>query len=439
MNFTYKQIWLINYPVMMSILMEQLINITDAIFLGHYGEVELGASALAGMYYLILYMLGFGFSLGLQVMVARRNGEQKYDETGKVFFQGLFFLVVLAVFLFLLSKWIAPVILSGLVTSDEVYGAVIDYLDWRTFGLLFTFPALAFRSFFVGIIKTRVLTVGAVVMVTTNILLNYLLIFGHAGFPRLGISGAALASTLSELSFLIVFLVYIFREVDKRQYGLRPVYDGRLLLRLLHLSVWSMMHAFISVAPWFFFFVMIEHLGENLLAVANIIRSISTVFFVIVCSFSTTTGSLVSNLIGAGEYGKVMPLCRKMVCLGYFVGLPLIVLTFFFSDAVLGVYTKNEELIRIAFWPFTVMLANYLFSVPAHIYCNAVTGTGRTRTAFLFEVVTTVFYVIYLYVLSATPNLPLAVYWTTEHIYVLSLFVLSYWYMKCVYKKTYRL
>lgn len=91
-------------PVMMSILMEQLINITDAIFLGHYGEVELGASALAGMYYLILYMLGFGFSLGLQVMVARRNGEQKYDETGKVFFQGLFFLVVLAVFLFLLSK-----------------------------------------------------------------------------------------------------------------------------------------------------------------------------------------------------------------------------------------------------------------------------------------------------------------------------------------------
>ena len=51
MNYTYKQIWLINFPVMMSILMEQLINITDAIFLGHVGEVELGASALAGIYY----------------------------------------------------------------------------------------------------------------------------------------------------------------------------------------------------------------------------------------------------------------------------------------------------------------------------------------------------------------------------------------------------
>ena len=70
MNYTYKQIWLINFPVMMSILMEQLINITDAIFLGHVGEVELGASALAGIYYLAVYMLGFGFSIGLHVMIA---------------------------------------------------------------------------------------------------------------------------------------------------------------------------------------------------------------------------------------------------------------------------------------------------------------------------------------------------------------------------------
>ena len=69
MNYTYRQIWLINYPVMLSILMEQLINITDAVFLGHVGEVELGASALGSIYYLAIYMLGFGFSLGVQVMV----------------------------------------------------------------------------------------------------------------------------------------------------------------------------------------------------------------------------------------------------------------------------------------------------------------------------------------------------------------------------------
>ena len=96
MNYTYKKIWLVNFPVMTSILTEQLINITDAVFLGHLGEVELGASALASVWYLAIYMLGFGFSLGLQSVIARYNGEKEYSETGKAFFQGLFALSAMA-------------------------------------------------------------------------------------------------------------------------------------------------------------------------------------------------------------------------------------------------------------------------------------------------------------------------------------------------------
>ena len=72
-------------------------------------------------------------------------------------------------------------------------------------------------------------------------------------------------------------------------------------MKLLQLSVWSMLHAFISVAPWFLFFVAIEHLGKTELAISNITRSVSTLFFVIVNSFASTTGSLVSNLIGGGQ------------------------------------------------------------------------------------------------------------------------------------------
>lgn len=87
MNYTYKKILLIALPVMMSILIEQLINITDALFLGHVGDVELGASAIAGIWFFAIYMLGFGHSLGLQVVIARRNGEQRYEETEKTFFR----------------------------------------------------------------------------------------------------------------------------------------------------------------------------------------------------------------------------------------------------------------------------------------------------------------------------------------------------------------
>lgn len=130
--------------------MEQLINITDAVFLGHVGEVELGASAIAGIYYLAVYMLGFGFSIGLQVMIARRNGECGYGKAGKIFFQGFFFLSGLAILLCLLMQASSPFILGRLISSPEIYRAVIQYLDWRSFGLLFSFPFLVIRFFSCG-------------------------------------------------------------------------------------------------------------------------------------------------------------------------------------------------------------------------------------------------------------------------------------------------
>ena len=98
MDFNYKQIWIIAYPVLISLLMEHLINIPDTAFLGHVGEVELGASALAGVLYMAIYMLGFGFSLGLQVVIARRNGEQQYSETGRTFCRTHLFLVAFWLF-----------------------------------------------------------------------------------------------------------------------------------------------------------------------------------------------------------------------------------------------------------------------------------------------------------------------------------------------------
>ena len=72
-KYTYKEIWLIAYPILISLIMEQLIGMTDTAFLGRVGEIELGASAIAGVYYLAIFMMAFGFSIGAQILIARRK------------------------------------------------------------------------------------------------------------------------------------------------------------------------------------------------------------------------------------------------------------------------------------------------------------------------------------------------------------------------------
>lgn len=430
MNYTYKQIWLINYPVMVSLLMEQLINLTDSLFLGHVGKVELGASALAGMYYTSIYMLGFGFSLGLQVMIARQHGEGAYDKIGKTFYQGISFLFLLAVFIWGLFVFYAPVILRRLIISDNVYTAVIQYVNWRNYSFLFAFPLLGIRSFFMGIIRTEILTGNSILMIFCNVIFNYMFIFGKMGFPAYGIAGAAMASSLSEGVALSSLGIYMYLCADRKKYGLKFGFEPGLMNRLVKLSVWTMVRSFFCVAPWFLFFIAIEHLGETDLAAANIVRSVSMLFFVIVNSFATTNISLVSSLCGAKEKEKIAIVCKRVMLLAYVTGLPLILMTFAFSEKLLQLFTEEIMVVRVAFYPLLVMLSTYLLSVPAYVYCNAVIGLGKTRLAFVFQLVTIAVYFIYLFLLAGSKSFPLAVYWTAEQLYVVCLFLFSFSYIR---------
>lgn len=417
-------------PVLVSLLMEHLISLTDTAYLGRVGEVELGASALAGVYYLVIYMLGFGFSIGAQVLIARRNGEGNYHRIGEIFTQGTFFLLIFAAILFISSRLFSPVILEGIIESSDVYRATLDYLDWRIYGFFFAFISVMFRAFYVGTTNTRTLTANSIVMVGTNIVLNYILIFGKLGLPALGIKGAAIASVVSEAVSVVFFIVYTYRKVDYRKYGMFVLgkIKWRELKQILSVSVWVMIQDGITFLAWFMFFIAIEHLGERPLAITNIIRSLSGFLFMFVNAFASTCSSLTSNLIGAGRPDEVMPLCRRMIRLCFYFVVPTGIFFAVFPSLVLGVYTDNPELIEASIPSLWVMLSSYILQVPAFIYFFCVSGTGNTKVALRLEIMSIAVYMAYTYYIARYLMADVAVCWTTDHVYFLMMFS-SYIYM----------
>lgn len=399
--------------------MEHLIGLTDTAYLGRVGEVELGASALATVYYLVIYMLGFGFSVGAQVLIARRNGAREYKQIGPVFMQGALFLFLFATLLFVLSRFYSPVVLRKLIGSDEVYNATMQYIDWRVYGFFFSFSAVMFRAFYVGITKTKILTANSVVMVLTNIILNYILIFGKLGLPALGIAGAAIASSVSEAVSVLFFIIYTRQKIDYKKYDLFTFggFDLRMLKQILNVSFWIMIQNGIAFVGWFIFFLAMEHQGERPLAITNVVRSISSFLFMFVNAFASTSSSLVSNLIGAGETDRVMGLCRRMIRICYYFVLPIGILIALFPSPVLRIYTDNADLIRAAIPSLWVMLSSYILAVPAFIYFFSVSGTGNTRSALLIEIGSILIYVLFIYYIAIWRHADVAVCWTTEHVY----------------------
>lgn len=417
--YTSKEILTIAYPILISLVMEQAIGMTDTAFLGRVGEIELGASAIAGVYYIAIFMIGFGFSIGSQILMARRNGEKRYSEIGDIFYQGVYFMIFLAAAAFTLTELITPWLLPKILSSQSIYAAAESYIHWRAFGFFFSFVAVMFRAFFVGTTQTKTLTLNSLVMVGSNIVFNYILIFGKLGFPALGIAGAAIGSSLAELVSLIFFIIYTVRKIDLKKYGLNRFssFNTDKLRRILNVSLWTMIQNFVSLSTWFIFFLYVEHLGERPLAITNIIRNISGITFMIISAFASTCGSLVSNQIGAGKADSVVCTVHQHIKLALSIVLPLTILFAVFPTVVLGIYTDMPDLIEASIPSLWVFCTTTWLTAASNIYFQSVSGTGNTRMAFVLELSTLVIYAAYITLIIQVMRLDVAWCWTSEHVY----------------------
>ena len=428
-SYSFKSIWRITFPILVALVMEELLGMTDTAFLGRVGEIELGASAIAGVYFTILYMLGFGFSIGVQIIIGRRNGEACESGTGfgaigRVFWQGVWFLVALALLTMVLSYLLSPPLLRGILRSENIYKAALVYVNWRIPGLLFAFMTALFRAFYVGICETKSLTWNSIVLVGSNIFLDWVLIFGHMGAPAMGIKGAALASTLSEGISLLFFVVWAFFTADKK-YGLKKIVKPvwKELKHIFSTASWVMLEYVLNVSVWLLFFLFIEHLGEEQLAIANIVRSISEVPFVFSAAFASTSATLVSNIIGEGHPDGVVPIIRRVILLCTITMLPLLVFFFLCPHLIISLFTDIPTLVQASVPTLKVMCVATAVTLPWNVYLQSVAGTGDTRVCLRFDVVALCIYAVYCTFIIGILKSSIALCWTADGIYSLCIWI----------------
>ena len=190
----------------------------------------------------------------------------------------------------------------------------------------------------------------------------------------MGIAGAAIGSSLAEMVSVIFFIIYTWKRIDCRKYALNilPKFQGKTLKRILNVSVWTMIQNFVSLSTWFMFFLFVEHLGERSLAIANIIRNVSGIPFMIAMAFASTCGSLVSNLIGAGEQDCVRGTIGQHIRIGYIFVLPILIFFCLFPDLILRIYTDMPDLRAASVPSLWVLCSAYLVLVPANVYFQSV-------------------------------------------------------------------
>lgn len=427
---TYRSIWRISYPIIVGLVAQNLMVVIDTAFLGRLGAVTLGAAAIGGIFYLCLVMLGAGFAIGMQIVIGRRNGEGNLQMIGKVFDHGLYFMIALAIMLFVLLTYGAPSLLSWFLASDAVLAESLVYLEHRRFGFLFGFLVLACNSFYIGITRTPILIASTSLMAATNILLDYLLIFGHWGMPAMGIAGAAMATNFAEIITFAFLVGWSLKNQSVQNYRLFRF--ERISLQqyktLLKVGVPVMFQYFFSFSAWFVFFLIIEQIGETALAASNITRSFYMLLMIPVWGLSSATNTLVSNIIGQGRTDDVIPLIKKVMFTGLLITLVIVQVNIFIPQQIAAMFTHEAHLVE-ATVPLlrVVSVALFTFSFGMILF-SGLSGTGKTLVALGIEVLSITFYLATAFIIAVWFDGSAAMVWSVEIIYflVLGLGALAY-------------
>ncbi|HLZ87491.1 MAG TPA: MATE family efflux transporter, partial [Puia sp.] len=217
-GITNRDILKMALPISLAILVPQINFITNNIFLGHLDETgnALSTAGITGVYYLLFAVVGQGLNNGLQALIARRAGEGRVEEIGKLFSQGMIIAIVLAFAGILVTWLLAPLALSWSLHSAPLRDQAISFLRIRIWGLPCLYIYQMRNALLVGTNQSKFLVYGTLAETIVNIALDYGLIFGHFGLPAIGFNGAAYSSIIAEASgMIVVFAVIQAKGISK--------------------------------------------------------------------------------------------------------------------------------------------------------------------------------------------------------------------------------
>lgn len=431
-NISSKQILTISIPIALAILVPQFNFIINNIFLGALSKQALAIGGITGVYYLIFGVMGQGLNNGLQALISRRAGENRVDEIGILFSQGVLISIFLSVIGICFTYFFAPSIFHTLLHDSERANTIIEFLKIRIWGIPFLFIYQMRNALLVGTNQSKFLIIGTATEALINIFFDYSLIFGHFGFTAMGLNGAAYASIIAEIMGLVVIYLVIHYQKIGARFDLFKKFELKLdyVKLILVQSSPLMMQYMISIISWEFFYILIEHRGEQSLAVSNAMRNIFGFFGCFTWAFAATTTTMVSNIIGQDLQDKVIELIYKIMRWSFGIAVLVAIVINLFAAQFLSIYGQGEGFLTEGVPVLRIVSIALLIMSASTVWLSAVTGTGQSKITLMIEFAAIVIYIIYNYLVLEYYQMPITYGWFSEVIYWLSLLIPSFFYIR---------
>ncbi len=307
----------LSLPVIMGLLGHTIVQLADNIMVGQLGTAELAAVSLGNSFIFIAMSLGIGFSTAITPLVAEADGAGNKANAKSALKHGLILCTILGLFLLLVILLCKP-LMHLMDQPQEVVELAMPYLDLVAISLVPLIIFQAFKQFSEGLSQTKYPMYATIIANVVNIILNYLLIFGSFGFPKLGIVGAAIG-TLVARCMMVVYIWLILKNKRKFHdyvtgFDLKKI-EKKVIRKIISLGFPSALQMFFEVAIFTAAIWLSGILGKNPQAANQIALNLASMTFMFGMGLGVAAMIRVGNQKGLENYKALRRIAHSIFLL----------------------------------------------------------------------------------------------------------------------------
>ncbi len=392
----YKKVFLVAMPIVVQNTITNFVDMLDNIMIGRCGTDQMNGVSIVVQLMFVFHLCVWGFSCGAGIFTSQYFGKGDHDGVrstfrAKIYITSILTLAAAVLFIFAGDFFMKLFIHESNSIGDPeatlFYGK--KYLNIMLVGMIPFAVSMVYSNTLRNIGETALPMEAGIVAVVVNLFLNYVLIFGHFGFPALGVVGAGIATCASRFTEIFIIIVWTHTHTDKCEF-IKGAYKSmripsslmkNIIVKGIPLganeTLWSLGLTFLNQSY--------SLRGLYVIAALNITSTVTNLFNVVLFAIGESISIIVGQLLGAGKNTEAKKTATRMICLSSAVCLFIAVVMFFIKDLFPSIYKTEQEVKDLAscFILFTAVFLPVLACVHG-CYFTLRCG-GKTFITFLFD------------------------------------------------------
>lgn len=392
---TFKTALDMAWPAIVESFFIAFAGLIDSLMVSSLGSSKVAAVGLTTQPKLLGLSLFFALNVAISALVARRRGEMRQDSANEILFTSVLFTAIAAVILSIALVLSTDMIISICGSTEETHAGAVSYFRIIMGGMIFNCIQMGINAAQRGAGNTKITMRTNVTSNTINIILNYLLINGHCGFPALGIQGAALATVLGTVAACIMSIASILKRDNFisipyiMEHKIKPTFQAFINLIKVGYSIFFeqvlMRIGFMLTA------IMAAKQGTDAMAAHQVGMNIMALSFAFGDGLQAAAVALIGRSLGAKdpelakEYGRT---CRLI---GAFIAICLAAIYYFGAGALYHLFFEEEHIIAIGVKIMHIIILVVIFQICQVIYMGCLRGAGDTLYTAIVSMISVTF------------------------------------------------